>query len=58
MHLFLNRVPPKVVQTYMGHKRYESTEQYLKVFALDMAPQLDIRFSLDAEDFSGMLLKR
>ena len=31
MHLFLNHVPPKVVQTYMGHERYESTEQYLKV---------------------------
>ena len=38
MHLFLNHVPPKVVQTYMGHERYESTEQYLKVFALDVAP--------------------
>lgn len=58
MHLFLNHVPPKVVQTYMGHERYESTEQYLKVFALDVAPQLGIRFSLDADDFSGMLLKR
>ncbi len=40
MHLFFNHVPPKVVQTYMGHERYESTEVYLKVFALDVAPQL------------------
>lgn len=57
MQLFLNHVPPKVVQTYMGHERYESTEQYLKIFALDVAPQLGIRFSLDAQDFMGMLMK-
>lgn len=57
MHLFLNHVPPKVVQTYMGHERYESTEQYLKVFALDVAPQLGIRFSLDAQDFIGLMKK-
>lgn len=58
MHLFLNHVPPKVVQTYMGHERYESTEQYLKVFALDVAPQLGIRFSLDAQDFTGLLTRK
>lgn len=58
MQLFLNHVPPKVVQTYMGHERYESTEQYLKIFALDVAPQLGIRFSLDAHDFVGMLMKK
>ncbi|MDF7651823.1 tyrosine-type recombinase/integrase [Erwiniaceae bacterium L1_54_3] len=58
MHLFLNHVPPKVVQTYMGHERYESTEQYLKVFALDVAPQLGIHFSLDAESFRLMLQKK
>lgn len=58
MHLFLNHVPPKVVQTYMGHERYESTEQYLKVFALDVAPQLGICFSLDARDFEQMLTRK
>lgn len=57
MQLFLNHVPPKVVQTYMGHERYESTEQYLKVFALDVAPQLGIRFSLDAQAFVGLMRK-
>lgn len=57
MQLFLNHVPPKVVQTYMGHERYESTEQYLKIFALDVAPQLGIRFSLDAQDFIGLMKK-
>lgn len=58
MHLFLNHVPPKVVQTYMGHERYESTEQYLKIFALDVAPQLGISFSLDAQEFVGLLIKK
>lgn len=58
MQLFLNHVPPKVVQTYMGHERYESTEQYLKVFALDVAPQLGIRFTLDPEEFTGMLMRK
>jgi len=58
MQLFLNHVPPKVVQTYMGHERYESTEQYLKIFALDVAPQLGIRFTLDPDDFAGMLIKK
>ncbi|WP_209499596.1 tyrosine-type recombinase/integrase [Winslowiella toletana] len=58
MHLFLNHVPPKVVQTYMGHERYESTEVYLKVFALDVAPQLGIRFTLDAQEWAPELLNR
>lgn len=49
MHLFFNRVPPKVVQAYMGHERFENTEIYLKVFALDVAPQIGIRFSMDYE---------
>lgn len=42
----------------MGHERYESTEQYLKVFALDVAPQLGIRFSPDAQDYAGMLTRK
>lgn len=58
MHLFFNHVPPKVVQTYMGHERYESTECYLKVFALDVAPQIGIRFTLDALDWAGVLTSR
>lgn len=55
MHLFLNHVPPKVVQTYMGHERYESTEVYLKVLALDVAPALGIRFSYSAQDWTAAL---
>ena len=55
MHLFFNHVPPKVVQTYMGHERYESTEVYLKVFALDVAPQLGVTFSLDHREYAHLL---
>ncbi|EOV4132521.1 tyrosine-type recombinase/integrase [Yersinia enterocolitica] len=55
MHLFFNHVPPKVVQAYMGHERYESTEVYLKVFALDVAPQLGVTFSLDHRDYAQLL---
>lgn len=55
MHLFFNHVPPKVVQAYMGHERYESTEVYLKVFALDVAPQLGVTFSLDHRDYTHLL---
>lgn len=53
MQLFLNHIPRKVVQTYMEHERYEITEQYLKIFALDVAPQLGIRFTLDPDEFGG-----
>ena len=58
MHLFFNHVPPKVVQAYMGHERYESTEVYLKVFALDVAPQLGVTFSLDHRDYSHLLTRK
>ncbi|OAE45583.1 hypothetical protein A7J58_21155 [Enterobacter cloacae] len=50
LHLFFIHVPPKIVQAYMGHERYESTEMYLKVFELDVAPLLGVTFSLDHHD--------
>lgn len=55
MHLFFNRVPPKVVQTYMGHERFENTEIYLKVFALDVAPTIGVSFSMDYEQCVPLL---
>ncbi|HCP8550586.1 TPA: tyrosine-type recombinase/integrase [Escherichia coli] len=58
MHLFFNHVPPKVVQAYIGHERYESTEVYLKVFALDVASQLGVTFSLAHRDYSHLLTRR
>lgn len=39
----------------MGHERYESTEVYLKVFTLDVTPQLGVAFSLDHRDYSHLL---
>jgi integrase len=37
MHLLYGHVHPKILQGLMGHEKYESTEVYLKVFALDVA---------------------
>lgn len=42
----------------MGHERYESTEVYLKVFALDVVPQLGVTFSLDHRDYSHLLTRK
>lgn len=58
MHLFFNHIPPKVVQAYMGHERYESTEVYLKVFALDVAPQMGVSFSMDHREYAHLLIKK
>lgn len=58
MHLVFNHVPPKVVQTCMGHERYESTDVYLKVFALDVAPQLEVTLSLDHRDYTHLLMQK
>lgn len=40
------------------NERYESTEVYLKVFALDVAPQLGVTFSLDHRDYSHLLTRK
>lgn len=58
MHLFLNHVPPKVIQAYMGHERYESSEVYLKVFRLDVAQQLGVTFSLNRRDYRHLLTRK
>jgi len=55
MHLFFNHVPPKVVQAYLGHERYESTEVYLKVFALDVAPQMGVTFLMAHREYAHLL---
>lgn len=55
MHLFFNHVPPKVVQAYLGHERYESTEVYLKVFALDVALQMGVTFLMDHREYAHLL---
>lgn len=54
MHLLYNRVHPKILQSFMGHRDYKSTEIYTRVFALDVAAQLGVRFDMSAEQ--AMLL--
>lgn len=49
MHMLYNHVHPKVVQSLLGHEKFESTEVYTKVFALDVAASHQVRFSLDTE---------
>ncbi|KQN49986.1 resolvase [Serratia sp. Leaf50] len=50
MNLIQHGVPLKVVQSYAGHARLESTEIYTKIFALDVGRQYDVRFSLAPGD--------
>lgn len=47
MHLLYGHVHPKILQGLMGHEKYESTEVYLRVFALDVAASHQVRFTLD-----------
>lgn len=37
MYMLYNHVPPKVLQLLLGHEKFESTEVYTEVFALDVA---------------------
>jgi len=46
---------PEDVQDYMQHKRYESTEVYLKVFALDVETQIGVTFSMDQREYVHFL---
>jgi len=56
MHLVQHQVPQKVIQTLMGHKDAKSTEWYTRVFALDVTRQLGVRFSMDLQEASRLLL--
>ncbi|RRW59572.1 phage integrase family protein [Pantoea dispersa] len=56
MHMLYHHVPPKVLQSLLGHEKFESTEVYTKVFALDVAAGHQVRFSLDT-DASLQLLR-
>lgn len=46
---------PKVLQSLLGHEKFESTEVYTKVFALDVAACQQVRFSLDTAAALEML---
>lgn len=49
MYMLYHHVHPKVFQSMLGHEKYESTEVYTRVFALDVAAGHQVRFSLDTE---------
>ncbi len=38
-----------ILQSFMGHRDYKSTEIYTRVFALDVAGQLGVRFEMTPE---------
>lgn len=47
MHMLYNHIHPKVLQALHGHEKSESTKELRKVFTLDVATGLQVRFSLD-----------
>ncbi|ELY4112149.1 tyrosine-type recombinase/integrase [Cronobacter turicensis] len=55
MHLLYGHVHPKVLQGLMGHEKFESTEVYTKVFALDVAASQQVRFTMDTPDALQLL---
>lgn len=58
MHLLYGHVHPKVLQGLMGHEKFESTEIYTKIFALDVAASQQLRFSLNTQDALQLLRKQ
>ncbi|WP_336222941.1 tyrosine-type recombinase/integrase [Enterobacter kobei] len=58
MHLLYGHVHPKVLQGLMGHEKFESTEVYTKIFALDVAASQQVRFTLDTRDALQLLRNR
>lgn len=44
MHLIFNGVPLKLIQAYLGHKKFSSTDIYTKIFTLDAMLNFDISF--------------
>ncbi|EOT0787355.1 TPA: tyrosine-type recombinase/integrase [Klebsiella pneumoniae] len=55
MHLLYGHVHPKVLQSLLGHEKFESTEVYTKIFALDVAASKQLRFTLDTRDALHLL---
>ncbi|WP_277978030.1 tyrosine-type recombinase/integrase [Pantoea endophytica] len=56
MHLFYSHTHKKVVQALMGHKKEETTDFYLQVFALDVAADNLVQFTWEAGDARQLLL--
>lgn len=55
MHLLYGGVPLKVLQGLMGHKNVKSTEVYTKIFALDVAAQQRVQFSMPGAEAVAIL---
>lgn len=55
MHVLYASIPPKVLQSLMGHKSISSTEVYTKVFALDVASRHRVQFQKLGADAVAML---
>jgi integrase len=55
MHLLYGHVHPKILQGLMGHEKFESTEVYTRIFALDVAASQQLRFTLDTQDALQLL---
>ena len=58
MHLLYGHVHPKILQGLLGHEKSESTEVYLRIFALDVAAGQQVRFTLDASAAVALLRNR
>jgi len=58
MHLLYGHVHPKILQGLLGHEKSESTEVYLRIFALDVAAGQQVRFTLDAAAAVALLRNR
>lgn len=55
MHLFYSHTHKKVVQALLGHKKEETTDIYMQVFALDVASDNQVQFTWDAVDARTLL---
>lgn len=57
MHMLYNGIPPKVLQSLIGHKSISSTEVYTKVFALDVAARHRVQFQMPGDEAVALLKK-
>lgn len=55
MHMLYAGIPLKVLQSLLGHKSVKSTEIYTRVFALDIAAQHRVQFSMPGKEAVSML---
>lgn len=55
MHLMMNGIPQKVLQSLMGHRYSRSTEVYTRVFSLDVLTGHGLLFTIDATTARSML---